>query len=252
MASTVLNRSERNGMSVLVSGAGVGGLMAALECWRTGFDVRIIERSKGVVTTGKYSLQGSWTLNDIRSGDSFTIGYTAIQSFENWPWLEEENEKVAYSPLVAFCKEDGKVFSGPLDFTEILSDNVTNTKAKQRMYRHSRPKFHRMLYEQLGQIGLEVEFDKDVIDYFEDQEHSCGGVVLKDGSRIEADLVVAADGVRTNSWGLVAGHPVPARSSGDAMFRVAYPVEHVLSDPLIMERLKFDESGRSIINLIFG
>ena len=91
MASAVLNRGEKNEMSVLVSGAGVGGLMAALECWRRGFNVRIVERAKGIVTTG----------------DSFSIGYTAVQAFKNWPFLEEENEKIAYSPLVAYCKENG-------------------------------------------------------------------------------------------------------------------------------------------------
>jgi 2-polyprenyl-6-methoxyphenol hydroxylase-like FAD-dependent oxidoreductase len=52
MATEVHNRSDPNGISVLVSGAGVGGLMTALECWRRGCDVRIFERSKGVLTTG--------------------------------------------------------------------------------------------------------------------------------------------------------------------------------------------------------
>lgn len=109
-----------------------------------------------------------------------------------------------------------------------------------------------MLYEQLGQIGLDVEFNKEVVEYFEDEARGRAGVLLKDGSRMEADLVVAADGVRGKSWSLVAGQPVPARSSGDAMFRVAFPVEHVLSDPEIVQRFPFDASGRSIIHLIFG
>lgn len=148
--------------------------------------------------------------------------------------------------------EDGKIFAGPMDFKEILSENITDAKAKQRMYRHSRPKFHRMLHEQLSKIGLEVEFDKEVVDYFDDEERRRSGVVLKDGSRLEADLIIAADGARGVSWSLIAGRPVPARSSGDAMFRVAFPVENVLSDSGITERFKFDESGRSIINIIFG
>ena len=53
MATEVHNRSDPNGISVLVSGAGVGGLMTALECWRRGCDVRIFERSKGLLTTGR-------------------------------------------------------------------------------------------------------------------------------------------------------------------------------------------------------
>lgn len=52
MDPKVSNRSQPNRISVLISGAGVGGLMTALECWRNGCDVRIFERSKGVVTIG--------------------------------------------------------------------------------------------------------------------------------------------------------------------------------------------------------
>jgi NADPH-dependent 2,4-dienoyl-CoA reductase/sulfur reductase-like enzyme len=41
------------GISVLVVGAGVGGLMSALECWRKGHDVRVIERTPSLSTAGK-------------------------------------------------------------------------------------------------------------------------------------------------------------------------------------------------------
>lgn len=46
-------RYPETGISVLIVGAGVAGLMAALECWRNGHDVRIVERSPEEVTTGK-------------------------------------------------------------------------------------------------------------------------------------------------------------------------------------------------------
>lgn len=36
---------DRDRISVLIVGAGIGGLMCALECWRKGFQVRIIEKS---------------------------------------------------------------------------------------------------------------------------------------------------------------------------------------------------------------
>jgi 2-polyprenyl-6-methoxyphenol hydroxylase-like FAD-dependent oxidoreductase len=88
-----------------------------------------------------------------------------------------------------------------------------------------------------------------VVNYFENGDDGKAGVVLKDGSRHEADLVVAADGVRGNSWPLVAGHPVPARSSGHAIFRVAYPVENALADPMIAERFPLLEDGRSVIEM---
>ena len=40
------------GISVLIIGAGVGGIMSALECWRKGHTIRLLERSRGPVETG--------------------------------------------------------------------------------------------------------------------------------------------------------------------------------------------------------
>ncbi|KAK5120351.1 hypothetical protein LTR85_006290 [Meristemomyces frigidus] len=109
-----------------------------------------------------------------------------------------------------------------------------------------------MLHEQLNEVGVEVEYGMEVVEYFEDAARGRAGVVLNDGSRREADLVVAADGVRGNSWPLIAGKPVPARSSGDAIFRVAFPVELASSDPQVAERFRMLEDGRSVFELWTG
>ena len=136
-----------------------------------------------------------------------------------------------------------------MEFTDMLPKSIKNPP---QIVRHSRPKFHAMLLEQLDKCGIEVEFDKEVVDYFEDATSRRAGVLLKDGSKYEADLVVAADGVRGRSVSLVAGGPVPARSSGNAAFRVAYPVELALADPVIAERFKLKEDGRSVMEMWTG
>lgn len=46
-------RCEPSGISILVIGAGVGGLTAALECWRKGHNVRVLERHAGPDLSGK-------------------------------------------------------------------------------------------------------------------------------------------------------------------------------------------------------
>ncbi len=48
-----LKRYPETGISVLVVGSGIGGLMTALECWRKGLSVKILERSAGPVYTGE-------------------------------------------------------------------------------------------------------------------------------------------------------------------------------------------------------
>ena len=48
-----VERLPETGISVLIVGAGVGGICAALECWRKGHHVRIIEKSNGPDVQGK-------------------------------------------------------------------------------------------------------------------------------------------------------------------------------------------------------
>lgn len=52
MSSTTTKRSPPSGISVLISGAGIGGIMAGLELWRIGCEVRILERTEATVTGG--------------------------------------------------------------------------------------------------------------------------------------------------------------------------------------------------------
>lgn len=48
-----VERYPETGISVLIVGAGIGGLMTALECWRKGLRVKVLERSAGPVYTGE-------------------------------------------------------------------------------------------------------------------------------------------------------------------------------------------------------
>lgn len=57
---TVIDGVERYpslDLSVLVVGGGVGGLLTALECWRKGCDVRVLEKEKGISAIGNSSLR---------------------------------------------------------------------------------------------------------------------------------------------------------------------------------------------------
>jgi 2-polyprenyl-6-methoxyphenol hydroxylase-like FAD-dependent oxidoreductase len=51
---TSVKRHPETGISVLVVGAGVGGLVTALECWRKGHEVQIVEKTPEPETEGKY------------------------------------------------------------------------------------------------------------------------------------------------------------------------------------------------------
>ncbi|KAF2422981.1 FAD/NAD(P)-binding domain-containing protein [Tothia fuscella] len=225
-------RSPPNDIKVLISGAGTGGLMTALECWKKGCEVRIIERASVSNT----------------QGDSYTIGPSAINAVCQWPEMKKDIDRIAYDPLFAMNNVKLETLKGPMKVGAIIQEG---SKAERIGY-YMRPEFQEMLLSQLDKIGVEVEYERPVVDYFEDEKSGQAGVVLQDGSRLQADVVVAADGIRTASSPLVVGEPVPAKSSGHAIFRVAYPVELAVADPLVAERFKLDKDGNSVLEMFHG
>lgn len=165
--------------------------------------------------------------------------------------MQLRNEEIAYNPLVAFYNHKGELLDGPKEVKEIMSKEASEASTS-RICRHSRPKFHNMLYEQLAEVGIAVEYGKEVVEYFEHVVSGRAGVIVNDGARYDADLVIASDGVRGASWSLIAGEPVPARSCGDAIFRVAYPVELAMADDMVATHFKLTKSGRSVMELWIG
>lgn len=50
-----VHRADILGVRAIVVGAGVGGLLTALECWRKGCDVVVLERAAAISPLGKVS-----------------------------------------------------------------------------------------------------------------------------------------------------------------------------------------------------
>ena len=49
-----MERCDPSGIDVLVVGAGIGGLFAAIELWRKGHDVRVIESKDKIQSIGSF------------------------------------------------------------------------------------------------------------------------------------------------------------------------------------------------------
>ncbi|OKL60217.1 hypothetical protein UA08_04833 [Talaromyces atroroseus] len=223
VSATQVNFHPPTGISCLVVGAGVGGLMTALECRRKGHSVRVVERSPAPST----------------AGDFFSIGRNIIAHFYNhWPDLAAECERINYPSLVAYHTITGERVSGP-EALRIGEPSMTLNDGSQKIipfHRHHRPKFVAALLAQVKHLGIDVAFGAKVTDYFEDSDRQKAGIVLHNGERIEADVVVAADGIGTKSNKLVNGGDTRAYSSGMSIFRTSFPVELALSDPEIRDR----------------
>ena len=51
-----VQRCPLNGIKATIIGAGVGGLLTALECWRKGCEVVVLERADSISAIGKFLL----------------------------------------------------------------------------------------------------------------------------------------------------------------------------------------------------
>ncbi|KAL2884290.1 hypothetical protein SGCOL_000231 [Colletotrichum sp. CLE4] len=108
----------------------------------------------------------------------------------------------------------------------------------------SRRDFYLLLLNYATELGIPIETGQEVQDFFETKD--LGGVILTDGSKLIADIVVAADGVGSKSWGLVTGTKEKPISSGFAVYRASYRAEEALKSPAIAEFFKDERKWTSL------
>ncbi|KAF7197578.1 FAD-dependent monooxygenase fsr3 [Pseudocercospora fuligena] len=210
------------GINVLIIGAGVGGLSTALECVRKGHSVKIFERSE------KASV----------GGDMFTIGASGLRLLDNYPgMLREYDESVSIHNLwMRYCKWTGEQLGDTFPFAKGAKGAEQYKHANRPpMTTALRPLFHAMLYHQLERFGIKVQFGMNVRDFYEDAERGVGGVVIEDGSKFEADLVIAADGLHSKSRDLIPTTVEDAQPTGRTVFRCAMPLDIIEADPILNE-----------------
>lgn len=151
---------------------------------------------------------------------------------------------VCYNPFLSLYKYDGEFLGGPFPMVGLV----------QAPTPVSRPKLNRAMFDYVSSLGISVAFGKRVRDYYEDLELNKAGVILESNERIEADLVIAADGVGSNSWRLTVGEEAEAKpkGSGFAVYRTAFPTEKAYQDPLVAEKFPLLQNGGDDVRMYLG
>lgn len=153
---------------------------------------------------------------------------SCVRPLHRWPGFWSRLKQIEVAKQTHVYKHDG---------TFILEVPYTAGTGEVEGIAVHRNEFHKVLLEFATEIGLEIEFGKTVLRYLENTQK--GSVLLADGTKIEADVVVAADGVGSNSWELVLKEKARAVSSGFAVYRSGYSTALGLANPTIKQ---FDES----------
>ncbi|KAI1742675.1 FAD/NAD(P)-binding domain-containing protein [Xylaria scruposa] len=194
-----VSRMSPTGISIIIAGGGIGGLMFALEAWRQGHDVKVFEKSAKLDTLG----------------DAFGImapGWTTLRFFPN---MKSQFEKESLDAELSIWRNDG---------LKLLHYGDGSVKVYVP-WLETRSGVANMLTSQCQRLGIQIQYGTTVVDFKETEDK--GIVVIETGGEVtyaEADIVVAADGVGTKSHAHISGQSVKATSSGYSIFRGIVPL----------------------------
>ncbi|RYN46115.1 hypothetical protein AA0118_g12679 [Alternaria tenuissima] len=197
-----MQRDPPTDIDVLVVGGGIGGLAFAIEAYRKGHTVRVIERN----AQGQYS------------GEIIMVTSPALVTPQKWPGFMERARAISGQPDVTMRKFDGTFIK-----RETVGDIENPTL---NVYRKS---LHGLLTSYAQEQGISITFGAKVVEFIESDNEA--GVVLEGGDRLVADVVVAADGVGSKSRDLMDGNKAAPISSGFVMYRCTYPAELLTKSP---------------------
>ncbi|CAN9269382.1 unnamed protein product [Alternaria alternata] len=154
MESKPIGSYPNTGIDVLIVGTGLAGLVAALECTRKGHNVRVLERNADINT----------------AGDMYFMGLSATRFLKHWPELLKEYKKISlHNAWIETFKHSGEVVIGPKKVADRLRAQGLDPDTPPGEFQ-MRPLVYKMFVSAVENLGVSVEFNRRVVDYFEDEQ----------------------------------------------------------------------------------
>jgi len=193
-----------SGIHVLIVGAGFGGLTAAIECRRKGHSVMLLE-----------------SFSELRPlGDIISFGANGSRIFSRWDGIIDKLETICHqADRIAYYDYRGKHI-----YTQVWAEG----REWGRKLDGHRGEIHEVVWNYALQLGVDIRLGQRVDEYFETDSEA--GVIVN-GDRIVADVVIAADGVRSTARKIVLGYDDKPKSSGYAVYRAWFSAENIRKNP---------------------
>ncbi|KAF4973369.1 hypothetical protein FSARC_347 [Fusarium sarcochroum] len=183
---------------IVIAGGGLGGLAAACRLAGDGHDVELYERSTSLSTASGAIF--------IRAG--------AVKCFYRWQ-LREAFEAIT-APIELY-ETRGAGTNEPIHRLD------ASVFSKYPEWSTDRQALQTVLYNEAVKAGAKVHFGTEIANVEEDNHHAF--VTLKDGSKITADILLAADGISSRLRSQILSHVDPARLAVIRSPSTHYPTE---------------------------
>ena len=207
--------ATKTGIKVIIVGAGFAGLTAAIECHRQGHDVEIYENFPELKTLG----------------DIISFGANAGRIFHRW----NNGEVVKRMKALCIDLSNYGFRIHKWDTGEVVYHQPPHQdKPDAPVLNGHRGELHEIVFHYAkDELGIPIHLGHRVEEYFEDE--SKAGIILKNGERVYADVVIGADGVRSKARERVLGYVDKPKSSGYAVWRAWFSNTDMIKDPRTRE-----------------
>ncbi|KAF2416535.1 FAD/NAD(P)-binding domain-containing protein [Tothia fuscella] len=205
-----LKRDTSTRLDIIIVGAGLGGVGAAISLLLAGHNVKIFEAANEIGEVGA----------------GIQILPNASKVLQSWG-MKEKLEPYATKPArVNMLGWKGNLISY-LDFNESAS------KYPGTFYwDFHRANLHKALLERATELGAEIKTRARVVNVqIAGDEANSATVVLENGDRYVTDLVIGADGINSRLREILMGRPDPPTPTGDLAYRLLLSTGEMLKDP---------------------
>ncbi|GAA6014850.1 hypothetical protein JCM10207_002201 [Rhodosporidiobolus poonsookiae] len=186
-------------LKVVIVGAGLGGLAAAMAMHYAGYEVVVYEKIR------KF----------LRLGDSLGVGENALRLLTRWGAREK---------LIAIGNKCPVMHVRRWDTGEIIA---TQRLMDMAGYIGHRGDYHQAFFDRVEELGVPIHMGTPVKSFDQDAP----SVTLENGEVIKCDIVIGADGIKSQTRELVLGFEDKPKSSGYACYRAYTEGDKLKDDP---------------------
>ena len=201
---------KRRPLRVLIAGAGIGGLSAAIALRQQGHQVDIFEQSKLSQETGA----------------AIHLASNCNGLLRRMGLMAEQIGGVECTDVIEYLPHNGQ-----------MKYHIPAKKMGEKLWAHPWQLVHRAhLHTALREMALDPKgkgptAQLHLASRVQQIDAENAAICLEDGTKFEGDLVIGADGVHSKARASIPGGDLKAFDSGKSAFRFLIPTETLQGDP---------------------